>query len=405
MTVEKRGNKWCVLHGHPQKAGSETDRPAGSVIKCFNTAKEAYAMHYAIVKSEERRGDEFELYDVQPLDDNTTFSLLVQELIRENVKNGQNEDDAARNAYIDARKRLCGDSITRLTREQVYWYFEGGKPVPRVKDFSELQKAVERLHGRPLPLYARHGDAVDLSKVTGICYDIVADPTTKSVYGKTYPDYDRGTQNSIGFGCLEKKFSDGLEHQIDIDLDHVAISAELVGRGGETVAVIDAMPENKTREEPKVEAVPKKAEGDEIEAIRKQLADAKKAADEIIKQKDAEIELLKAKNAADMADIKALKERLDAIDKEREQKERSEVIAKILDPRRRLGDEQLKGLKNRIEGLDLKGVKGLLELADLTAPVRDSVDDEREHLFPVNGSRGTSGLYKEKPEPYKGAYN
>ena len=47
--VEKRGDKWCVVHGHPQKAGSKTDKPEGTVIKCFDTKAEADAMHRAIM--------------------------------------------------------------------------------------------------------------------------------------------------------------------------------------------------------------------------------------------------------------------------------------------------------------------------------------------------------------------
>lgn len=55
--VIKRGNKWCVVHGSPQKAGSKTDKPKGSVIKCFDTKAEADAMHRAIIISKkERRG-------------------------------------------------------------------------------------------------------------------------------------------------------------------------------------------------------------------------------------------------------------------------------------------------------------------------------------------------------------
>lgn len=52
--VKKRGNKYCVLHGHPKKKGSKTDRPLGSVIKCFNTEKEARAMHTAILMSQKK---------------------------------------------------------------------------------------------------------------------------------------------------------------------------------------------------------------------------------------------------------------------------------------------------------------------------------------------------------------
>lgn len=55
--VEKRGDKYCVVHGHAQKEGSDTDKPKGTAIKCFDNAKDAYAMHYAIVQSQKRSGD------------------------------------------------------------------------------------------------------------------------------------------------------------------------------------------------------------------------------------------------------------------------------------------------------------------------------------------------------------
>lgn len=58
--VKVYGDRACVLHGHPKKEGSKTDKPAGSVIKCFSFSehgkdeaiKKAYAMHSAIVNSE-----------------------------------------------------------------------------------------------------------------------------------------------------------------------------------------------------------------------------------------------------------------------------------------------------------------------------------------------------------------
>jgi hypothetical protein len=60
--VEKKGNKWCVVHGHEQK-GSATDKPIGTVIKCYefipgNMRSEQVAklkaeeMHKAILISE-----------------------------------------------------------------------------------------------------------------------------------------------------------------------------------------------------------------------------------------------------------------------------------------------------------------------------------------------------------------
>lgn len=53
--VEKRGDKWCVLHAHALNTGSATDKPPGTIIKCFDTKEEANAMHQAIVLSEAKR--------------------------------------------------------------------------------------------------------------------------------------------------------------------------------------------------------------------------------------------------------------------------------------------------------------------------------------------------------------
>lgn len=54
----------CVVHAHTQRQGSETDKPAGTPIKCYyfdeeggkaSAVKKAYAMHTAIMESEMRR--------------------------------------------------------------------------------------------------------------------------------------------------------------------------------------------------------------------------------------------------------------------------------------------------------------------------------------------------------------
>jgi hypothetical protein len=46
--VVKKGNKYCVVHGSPKKKGSKTDKPKGTIIKCFDTESEALKMHRAI---------------------------------------------------------------------------------------------------------------------------------------------------------------------------------------------------------------------------------------------------------------------------------------------------------------------------------------------------------------------
>lgn len=53
--IEKRNGKYCVVHGHPKKPGSKTDKPEGSVIKCFDTLAEAEKMHKAIIISQQKQ--------------------------------------------------------------------------------------------------------------------------------------------------------------------------------------------------------------------------------------------------------------------------------------------------------------------------------------------------------------
>ncbi len=58
LNVEKRGSRWCVVHGHPQKSGSKRDKPVGSVIKCFSgpdAKQKAFAMHTAIIASQKKQ--------------------------------------------------------------------------------------------------------------------------------------------------------------------------------------------------------------------------------------------------------------------------------------------------------------------------------------------------------------
>lgn len=62
--VEKRGAYYCVVHGHPRKPGSKTDKPKGTIIKCYSiekfgdagAKKRAMAQHAAILISQQRRG-------------------------------------------------------------------------------------------------------------------------------------------------------------------------------------------------------------------------------------------------------------------------------------------------------------------------------------------------------------
>jgi hypothetical protein len=67
--VVKRGDRWCVVHAHPQKPGSKTDKPPGTVIKCYKFKKgdkeserrakeKATRMHRAIMYSESQQAND-----------------------------------------------------------------------------------------------------------------------------------------------------------------------------------------------------------------------------------------------------------------------------------------------------------------------------------------------------------
>ena len=47
MVVERRGNKWCVIHCHGKNAGK--------IIACHDTKEEAEAQHRAIQASKHSR--------------------------------------------------------------------------------------------------------------------------------------------------------------------------------------------------------------------------------------------------------------------------------------------------------------------------------------------------------------
>lgn len=61
--VVKRGDKWCVVHGSPQKPDSPTDKPIGTAIKCYSISeygeegakKKAQALHTAIILSQQKQ--------------------------------------------------------------------------------------------------------------------------------------------------------------------------------------------------------------------------------------------------------------------------------------------------------------------------------------------------------------
>ena len=253
---------------------------------------------------------------------NAEFSKRVKKKIADFVAAGKPEDEAAAHAFKETKEEMIhGDSLARLTRAGTYYYYEAGRVIAKKKDFDEIEKAVKELDGKPLPAFARHEDCRDINKSTGIYYNIVADPTTQSVYGKLCPDQPIGAMNSIGFMARDSLEADGFLHQVDIVLDHVAVSPLLEGRGGETVAVIDAMPADEISKQlaAEVEARTK---------LQAEIADAKAKYDRLSTEavaKDAAIKA--AADAKDKVDTErlALKQKLDKIEAD----ERDNIVAEL----------------------------------------------------------------------------
>jgi len=63
MTIEKTGpDCYSVVHGHPKKEGSKTDKPKGAIIKEFcgpGAQQKAGAMHQAITESQKAKDCKF----------------------------------------------------------------------------------------------------------------------------------------------------------------------------------------------------------------------------------------------------------------------------------------------------------------------------------------------------------
>lgn len=74
--VVKKGDQWCVVHGHPKKPGSKTDKSPGSIIHCFPTKAQAEAQHKAIIISEIKRG---EMMQMELEDDGADFLASVRD--------------------------------------------------------------------------------------------------------------------------------------------------------------------------------------------------------------------------------------------------------------------------------------------------------------------------------------
>ena len=95
--VVKKGNRWCVVHGHPQKAGSKTDKPKGSIIKCYtfdpskegseaNAKLKAQKMHRAILVSQQKQNIKSFLWldaKIQAFSQSDIISRIPQNILDE----------------------------------------------------------------------------------------------------------------------------------------------------------------------------------------------------------------------------------------------------------------------------------------------------------------------------------
>lgn len=208
------------------------------------------------------------------MSENRRFSELVTQRIKVHVDAGMKEDDAVARAFHEVKALLAGDgTVVRISREMGFIYRDGVKH----KTGVELEAAVKRLGGRVLPTFDDHESANDIRNVTGLVHNIVYDPSTTSIYGEVFPPRPRGTEDSPGFFTIELPGEDGRVYQTNIDLDHVAISENLVARGGRTASVLDmAEEETKPGEQPSEEEEEEEA-GDAVD---------KKAFDAVTAERD-----------------------------------------------------------------------------------------------------------------------
>lgn len=196
MTVEKRGERWCVVHGHPQKKGSKTDKPKGSVIKCFpgtpQGKEKAMAMHRAILISQaKQRGDSVE---------------------------------------IDA---LFRDQI--IAKAGVLFYVIEGKSIGMVKTWDDLKQNI----GRYLPITVEHPDSdngnnglQDEETIVGFVGPLRQYEDKHFLIGDKYIDDDVDPLNgqSVGFSYIPVAENGELNGdlydmiQTDLWLDHLALT-------------------------------------------------------------------------------------------------------------------------------------------------------------------------------------
>jgi adenine-specific DNA methylase len=89
MSVRKKGNQWCVVHGHPKKSGSKTDKPEGSVIKCHPT-KEAAERHHKKIIIEQKKREGMTKEQVEDVSE-----ICMREILKRGVQVDVKEEDYA----------------------------------------------------------------------------------------------------------------------------------------------------------------------------------------------------------------------------------------------------------------------------------------------------------------------
>lgn len=241
MVVEKRGGRWCVVHGHPQKKGSKTDKPKGSVIKCFESKEKAMAMHRAILISQakQKRGD-------------TKGEECVQRWIKKLTKDNP---EMEREQVIAAAFSKCrakgfklpkpkGDSVELdalfrdqvVTKAGVLMYTINGKTVHMAKKWDDLKLNI----GRVLPITIEHPNPDNGNKgmhneeiIAGYIGPLRQYKNKHILIGDKYIDDDVDPLNgqSVGFSYIpiaeDGELNGDLydEIQSDLWLDHLALTS------------------------------------------------------------------------------------------------------------------------------------------------------------------------------------
>lgn len=132
-----------MVHWHPSKAGSETDQPEGSIIKCFDSKAKAVAMHVAILISQKK---EFSSFAEISVSWNQSFKEMIEYF---QGKGYEISEKSWRDVWKNANARaftvaqVASMDVLVEIREKLDAAFESGQTLQQFKDslWPELAKS------------------------------------------------------------------------------------------------------------------------------------------------------------------------------------------------------------------------------------------------------------------------